>query len=325
MASFLSLAGSFLNSVNPSLPSYPPPSEEVTGKDICYVSNNGSDDVLCKDLPDGMRGSISSWYLTPERHLIEYASVTVLALLIIRAVMPGIARYPSGKAGENTLRPPALIRVISVFFFGLQCAYKCAGYPGKWLSMLLPCNVLWFLHTALAFFPMSSNTAHIIIQLCVGYSGLAMAALAVPDTDDCVLPFEKVFFVLHHTMLLAFPAYHVGFSGKVSLLPDKKKGETFWGSFMRWHLLSCALFGLFYFTLVTPISIYSGLNLNYMMSPPPNPGDIVSGPNFRIMSIGCCSTAFFIVRLIASTGEIIAGFMQSIITPRLETKKNKSV
>lgn len=316
MASFLSSAGSFLKSVNPSLLSDPPSPEEVTGKDVCFNGVNGGDDVLCKDLPDGMRGGVGSWYISPERHIVEYFVVSALTLLVIGAIMPRIVRYPSGKAGENVLRPPALIRFISVFFFGLQCTYKYAGYPGKWLSVLLPCNILWFLHAALSFYPMSSHTAHIIIQLCVGYSGLAMVALAVPDTDDCVLPFEEVFFFTHHYMLLAFPAYYIGLSGKVSLLPDKSKGETFWGNFMKWHLLSCALFGLFYFALVTPISVYSGLNLNYMLSPPPNPGDVVSGPYFRIMSIGCCSTLFFIVRLLASVGELVAGFMQSILTDR---------
>uniref|UniRef100_A0A7S4J714 Uncharacterized protein n=2 Tax=Odontella aurita TaxID=265563 RepID=A0A7S4J714_9STRA len=242
------------------------------------------------------------------------------------AIIPKIAKFQNGKAGENILRPPSFIRIISVIFFGLQSVYKYAGYPGKWLSMLLPCNVLWFLHTVLAYYPMSSQSSHVIIQLCVAYSGLAMVALAVPDTDDCVLPLEKVFFFTHHTMLLAFPAYHVGFSGKVSLLPDKSEGETFWGNFMKWHLLSCAIFALFYFSLVTPISIYSGLNLNYMLSPPPNPGDFVSGPNFRILSIGCCATLFFLARLLASVGEILAGFVQSFFTARFQTQpKSKTV
>lgn len=61
---------------------------------------------------------------------------------------------------------------------------------------------------------------------------------------------------------------------------------------IRHWLIGSAYFSLLYFTIVSLIGISSGMNLNYMLSPPSNPGDVVSGENFRLMSVGCCSGIF---------------------------------
>jgi len=65
----------------------------------------------------------------------------------------------------------------------------------------------------------------------------------------------------------------------------------------KWILLSCAYFALFYFGIVTPMAILSGLNLNYMLHPPPNQDDLV-GEGYRITSIVYCAVMFTVIRLV---------------------------
>ena len=171
--------------------------------------------------------------------------------------------------------------------------------------MLMPCNVLWCLAMFLCFYPnLSNRTSNIIYQLWISYAGLAFVALATPDLSDLVVWGEVTFFFASHFFLLFFPVYFIAINPKISLLPDKNSGETLMASMFKWFLLSCSCFALLYFAIVAPVGIASGFNLNYMLHPPPNPGDVVSGPNFRVLSIGCCAFLFFIMRLLALVMEV---------------------
>lgn len=169
--------------------------------------------------------------------------------------------------------------------------------------MLMPCNAIWCLHALHAFGGLGNNASHILCQLIVTYVGLPIVAIVVPDFSDMVLPFEREFFYVHHALLIIYPVYYVG-SGKASISGDGTASVA--ANFARWYGLASAAFGLFYFAVVTPLAIHSGFNLNWMLSPPPNPGDMVGGPNFRLQSVGCCCTLFFLMRLVALLLEPLA-------------------
>ena len=68
MKSIFTNSGRLLKSLNLSLLPTPPPSEELTGNDICFLGPNGEYDsdkiTLCADLPFGMRGIVGSWCVT---------------------------------------------------------------------------------------------------------------------------------------------------------------------------------------------------------------------------------------------------------------------
>ena len=311
-------AADALVSLNTRLLPLPPSPTEQTGHDLCYT-NPG---LLCRDLPDevGLRGVISSWYLSPERHVVEMAIVTVICLVVLSTLrMPRISA--NNKNADNLQYPP-LLRLIIGACFVLQIVYKLAGYPGKLYMMLMPCNTIWIMHFLHAFLPgLSANSRHVLSQLSITYVGLPVVAIATPDLSDLTLPFEVEYFFINHAFLLVFPIYWVS-SGRVSLLPSTNKNETTLGNFAMWYAFACACFALFYFALVTPVAIYSGINLNYMLSPPPNPGDVVSGPNFRLMSIGWCATLFFLFRFAALCAEAIA---TAIMTRVRGTSKSKSL
>lgn len=293
-------AGKLLHSLNPSLLAMPPPTSEQSGSDVCYLGEGGTGAlVYCKDLEHGMRGIVGSWYLTPERHVIEGCLMSIICIAVLAFLFPSLPQCPAGADP----RPPFILRVLTAVCFTLQLTYKVFGFSQRILFMLMPCNAIWCLHALHAFGGLGNNASHILCQLIVTYVGLPIVAIVVPDFSDMVLPFEREFFYVHHALLIIYPVYYVG-SGKASISGDGT--ESVAANFARWYGLASAAFGLFYFAVVTPLAIHSGFNLNWMLSPPPNPGDMVGGPNFRLQSVGCCCTLFFLMRLVALLLEPLA-------------------
>ena len=308
MQELLEIAGNAVRAINPRLLPKPPPGEEETGHDVCFLGPSGEDDydkvVYCADLPHGQRGIIGSWYLDPQRHVIEYFAISMACFAVIRAVLPTIIKYPEKKA--SNLDPPKAFKLLTLVTFIIQVVYKTKGYRGKILFMLMPCNVLWILYFAICFLPLRTQTLHIMYQLMIPYAILPVVAVATPDLSDLVMWLEDTFFFCSHYALIAYPIYLVC-TGRIVMLPENREGLL--QSSFKWWLLSCAIFGFFYFGIITPVAIMSGFNLNYMLNPPPNPGDVVSGPHFRLMSIACCAVGFFLSQLVATLSAVVVGWL----------------
>lgn len=314
-----------VKSINPSLLTFPPPSIEQSGHDVCYLGPNGQTDhnsvTYCNDLPEGQRAMVGSWYLHPERHIIEYIVYVTISLVIIRMILPTLSQYPTTKTNNKVLsmKPPLWMKITTFFIYTIQLIYKLNGYPGKILFMAMPCNVLWTMWATLCFVPLQSQTLHIMHQLIIPYTSLAIVAVATPDTSDLTMYMEVPFFFGMHIALILYPLYFLQ-SGRVSVYPlpsnnnnkDRKyvTNDGLVRNFIKYWLLACAYFAAFYFGIATPLSLKYGLNLNYMLSPPPNPGDMVSGPNFRLQSTLCCGAAFFFVQFLVTAGEVFVRAMK---------------
>jgi len=108
------------------------------------------------------------------------------------------------------------------------------------------------------------------------------------------------FFFFMHYVLLAYPIYFL-WSGRISALSSS---DGIVSNFLKWWILACAYFALFYFGVAGPLAILSGVNLNYMLSPPPTPGDMISGPNFRLQSTLVCAATFFFIQFLATVATV---------------------
>ena len=111
---------------------------------------------------------------------------------------------------------------------------------------------------------------------------------------------EIPFFFFIHYALILYPIYFLQ-SGRITVLSCS---DGLVSNFLKWWTLACAFFALFYVGVAVPLSVLFGFNLNYMMSPPPNPGDMVSGPNFRLQSSLCCCAAFFFSQFVFTAAEV---------------------
>ena len=108
-----------------------------------------------------------------------------------------------------------------------------------------------------------------------------------------------------HYALIVFPIYLIRIQ-HISVLPLENAKDGLVSNFLKIWILACAYFALFYFGLGVPISLLSGLNLNYMLQPPPNPGDMVSGPNFRLQSTLACAVVFFFIQFLVTLFELFS-------------------
>eukprot|EP00560_Eucampia_antarctica_P010086 CAMPEP_0197828882 /NCGR_PEP_ID=MMETSP1437-20131217/5389_1 /TAXON_ID=49252 ORGANISM="Eucampia antarctica, Strain CCMP1452" /NCGR_SAMPLE_ID=MMETSP1437 /ASSEMBLY_ACC=CAM_ASM_001096 /LENGTH=327 /DNA_ID=CAMNT_0043430291 /DNA_START=28 /DNA_END=1011 /DNA_ORIENTATION=- len=318
--SFLSFLGVKLFSLNPSLMEEPPAGLEVTGNDICFFGPNGERDVdsvtFCRELPDGKRALLGSWYLSPERHVAEGLFFFILFIGCVMATYSKLAKRP------GLATPPSLvIRLLTGFCFFTTLAYKIVGYSGKILFFVMPCNVSWSLAFLVCFYPnLSAHASHVLCQLIFASIGLCVLAIAAPDTSDLILPGEISFFFFSHYSLLMIPIFHTT-SGHLSTLPDSTQNEGWVSCFFKWTLYTTGMTGLFYFCFVTILSIFSGHNLNYMLSPPPTPGNFIDGPNFRVMSAACIFILFAVTRILGMMIGIMVKFLTQLKVASKKTSK----
>ena len=120
---------------------------------------------------------------------------------------------------------------------------------------------------------------------------------------DLVLWMEVQFFFFMHYALIAYPIYLIKIR-HISVLPLEHAKDGVVSNFLKIWILACSYFALFYFGVGVPLSLFSGLNLNYMLHPPPNPGDMVSGPNFRLQSTLACAAVFFFIQFLVTVFEV---------------------
>lgn len=294
--------GSWFHSLNPSLMDSTPPFDEVTGNDICFLGPNGEIDenliTLCRDFT--MRSLVGSWYLSPTRHAVEMIFFSPIFFAILWTVIPSLALVEKLKSSVRTDHP-AGIPALAAACMAAHIIYKTMGH--KLLFLCVPCNMQWLLTVWLCFGNLSARAQGMLNQFLLSFCGYTLAALATPDTSDCLFFGEPFFFYFNHVALLAIPiAYLV--TGRASLLSPSPSVSNLKFNF-QWWLVSCAAFGLFYFFPVTMASIVSGYNLNYMMSPPPGQ-DILVGESYRLMSIGACALLIFLTRIVIVLAELLA-------------------
>eukprot|EP00980_Cylindrotheca_fusiformis_P012528 scaffold3079_cov119-Cylindrotheca_fusiformis.AAC.4 len=294
--------GEWLHALNPSLMESTPPFEEVTGNDVCFLGPNGETDenliTLCKDFP--MRSLVGSWYLSPSRHAIEMIFFNPIFMAVLIRMLPPLSLMEKQKSTSRTSHPVGIPTLAACCMIA-HITYKILGR--KVLFLCVPCNMQWLLTVVLCFGNLSGQMQGVLLQFLLSFCGYTLAALATPDTSDCHYFGEAFFFYFNHVALLAVPiAYLV--TGRASLLSPSSAVSHLSFNF-KWWLVSCAAFGLFYFLPVSMISILSGYNVNYMMSPPPGQ-DIIVGDSYRLLSSGACALLIFLTRLVIVLGEIIA-------------------
>lgn len=299
----------FVKSLNPSLLQNPPPHHEVSGSDVCLLGPNGEDDpnsvTYCKDLVDGLRQVTGSWYLNPEQHAKEWIVTTLLCVITLVTVVPRLQHHTTKTSETNSeyvLRPPLVLRVIALANVLVLFVYKILGYPGKILMFFMPCNLNWLMLLALSWYPyLGCRTSHVLSQMAITMSPLAVVALATPDLSDLLLPLEIPHFFASHVLLLVYPLYFV-MSGRITTLPHSNK-ESFLANFWKWHLVGSAIFAMAYYTFITPLSIVTGLNLNYMLNPPRGMG--IGGSGYRSQVSAQIFAGFFATRALFALGEAV--------------------
>jgi hypothetical protein len=285
ISSVISVLGEWLYSLNPSLPPLPP-AQVGDDSDVCFLGPNGEDAqdlvTLCGALPKGMRPNVGSWYLHPDRHVAESLVVILVCFLYIYKV----PIYSQTTRTNKTIHHPFWVKPLTIFCCTMIGIYKSMGFNQKWYYLVMPCNVKWMMYLLLCFGP--TQFQHVTLELLLSYTGLALVAVVTPDTEDTVLPGELYFFFFNHIVLLLLPFAYIA-NGSIS---TKDYSLSTHG---LWVLLAMSWFSILYTPIVTVLAVISGLNLNYMLHPPPDQ-TLCEGDNYRLHSCLCCAVMFSLWR-----------------------------
>jgi len=207
------------------------------------------------------------FYLTPQRHVIEMFGMNMIAIILYYYAM--YLRKTKGEFDQSfQVNGPMklnwferILREGLLFCFIQQICYKYYRGNNTILYMLQPCHLNSF---ALFLFTYLKQTKITIMCLFVTlqYSLLTVLAIISPDLTPLTLPLEQFFFWVEHYLLLIYPIM-LGLNPTVLKMGPKDRPWLFILSF------SFALF--VHYGVQAPVSLYSGININYMLFPPPNP------------------------------------------------------
>ena len=312
----LSQAAEWLSQLNPTLCKVPP---RATPDEYCFMGPIGGTEgaILCKDILYTQATCVGSWMLSPERHIVEGIVVTILALILLQAIMPKIHKIMDGQ--KITIQHPPGARPASLFCFCAILCYKYFGYPSRVYYMVMPCNMQWVLSFLQCYLIPESWTLfqYTVLQMRVSYIMSVIIAIVTPETDDCELPGEYAFYWINHFILLFLPAAYMA-NGSVSCFPPQSTSISAWDFNVLWWAYSCAVMAIFYFIPVTLMAIYSGLNLNFMLHPP-HDHFVLTGQWYRLKSVALLAILFGVSRLLAY------GFEKASLGARINKAKSKQI
>ena len=316
ISEYISFLGERFVDLNPSMMQQPP-APIGDDNDICFLGPNGEDDpekvIRCGDLPLGMRPNVGAFYLHPDQLVAEGIVVTLIASVLLAVLISSVSK--SQPSNVNTkIHHPKWVPPVTTFCCTMIFIYKVFAYPSKMFFFTMPCNMQWIVTLALVFGPISWHK--LLLELLVCYLGGAFVALATPDTTDCIMFGEKEFFFFNHIVLPIIPLAYAN-NGSITLRTSFSKHLQWWG-------ISCCCFAIFYFSITTVLAVYSGLNLNYMLHPPPGQS-LVDGPWYRIVSIGLCALEFALNRGFSYLMERLMSVLFSRSRGRDSTNKQKQI
>ncbi|ORZ17627.1 transmembrane protein [Absidia repens] len=220
------------------------------------------------DLPDetDWKQSVQgSWYVHPRQHALELVFLSSTFAFASyqfywQALGPGtLNRYllthfvPTTKANWSE----KLMLSSLIASYGVTLTHKI--WRRNVLFMLQPCHVNCLL---LIFTMMARKTSalpHILFNIYLHTQWGGVAALLFPDLRDHKYLGETFNFFAEHILILLAPIYMI-YSGRYLVLPTSTDMA----------LLSFSLFSLFHSPLLHICALKSGLNLNYLFTPPPS-------------------------------------------------------
>ncbi|CAO3634330.1 unnamed protein product [Cunninghamella blakesleeana] len=233
-----------------------------------------------------------SWYIHPRQHGLEMvflSSTFAIATYYFynKALGPGtFNRYllsnftPPNRS--TFMEKTVLVSLIASL--GLTLTHKIKRKST--LFMLQPCHM----SAALLIFTMSypdkqSPIPHILFNIYLYTNWGAIAALLFPDLRDHTLIGETFNFFAEHILILLAPVYMM-YSKRYLVLPAS----------VDMGLFSFFLYSFFHSPLLHICALRSGLNLNYLFTPPPIKFLLKLGSKYRLALYGTALVAMFTTR-----------------------------
>ncbi|KYR01572.1 transmembrane protein [Tieghemostelium lacteum] len=260
------------------------------------------------------------WFLTPQQHAHEFIIMNAICMLLIIVGRSMVSNEKLGtlKKSKSSLTHgpaksivPTLLATVLIINVILNVIYKTIRGWRILFFMFQPCHVVSCIY---AYCLLTDNIARgtQVFKLSIYYIFVTVAALIAPDLTDLQLPFEQHnFFIQHYALLISPFVLHI----------YKYNIEFQWSH----ALMSGGLIGLTHFSLFEILSFISGINLNYMLFPPPL-GDFsyLAQESYRILTtVTLVNLSWFLGYLVVLISNALKPFILKSLTP-IPSPKSKT-
>eukprot|EP00158_Paraphelidium_tribonemae_P008731 Partr_v1_DN28663_c0_g1_i3_m49702 putative NA len=240
------------------------------------------------DEPDWKTSVFGSWYLSPAQHGVEFVVFNVIiisaAIYFLRGSMTenaALNRYlkerQSAEALDKSESPShrLFIRICesAILVTTWTTMLTLLWYKSQrqlLLFLFQPCHVNTFAYAILFMLDPLTPLPHVIFNVMLHLNWGVVLALLQPDTRDYTMMFEVEFFWIEHWLLMLIPLYCI-VTRKYFVFDLTASFAA--GSFF----LKAAYHSIF----MAPIALVSGINLNYLLAPPPGPL-VIFGRMYRV-------------------------------------------
>ncbi|KAG0321506.1 hypothetical protein BGZ99_003889 [Dissophora globulifera] len=131
---------------------------------------------------------------------------------------------------------------------------------GGLLFLLQPCHMSAMLLITILAGPKDKKWPHVLLNIYFHIMWGTMLALLSPDLRDYNMFFEVENFFIEHYLLLLVPVYMIWSNRYV-----------IWPASLDVALMSFSLFALYHSMILSTMALLKGMNLNYLLMPPPGP------------------------------------------------------
>eukprot|EP01112_Ceratiomyxa_fruticulosa_P023960 TRINITY_DN943_c0_g1_i1.p1 TRINITY_DN943_c0_g1~~TRINITY_DN943_c0_g1_i1.p1 ORF type:complete len:281 (+),score=39.16 TRINITY_DN943_c0_g1_i1:183-1025(+) len=244
------------------------------------------------------------FFVKPHSHIFEFFVANLIFItLTFWGIKPKSRSYAIVQAKplhpvEHILRFVLTINLILQVVYKTIRGWRVLGY------MLQPCHVATtcYLYTL---YTKDHNKAQRVFEISFHYMFFTILAILVPDLSQLQLPYEQTNFWVQHWFILLTPLCLLFYTKRFHLVPDFKNS-----------LLAIGIGGLFHFDVQLPVALITGINVNYMLWPPPGLPSFASQPNYRYyLTAGIVTLAFL-------SGYVFAAFFKTHRPNKEETVHN---
>jgi len=198
--------------------------------------------------------SMATWYLTPRHHVQLFLAMNVICLLLLIPVWRSLRKNPP----SHTPRlDPTVFEFVLLFLLTLSfttVVYYKLTMPWRLPFLSQPCHVWSFM--LLIVYLTQTESAAMVLRIAQFGLFMPVGAMLFPDTTDYVDGWEITCYWIQHFAIVTLPV--VAIARRPALL------KYDW----RLHAMFMITYVFYHHNFLVPFGVYTGTNLNLMLSPP---------------------------------------------------------
>ncbi|KAK9696448.1 hypothetical protein K7432_012454 [Basidiobolus ranarum] len=265
--------------------------------------------LVSSDMPvetDWSSGYAGSWFLSPRQHTIEFL------LYFFVFAFAAVYFYNKGFNNEKAVILPVNASprtfgeklIIFVLSSSLILVVVHKALTDSLIFMLQPCHVSLVILLTILICPKTQKLPHVLFNIYLNIMWGTILALVFPDYRSYTLFLEVENFVFEHWLILLTPLY-IFYSRKV----------TVWKPSVSMTMAAHCFYALYNSTILLPVAIVSGQNLNYQLSPPIQLLPVF-GKYYRFAMHAMCLPLTFIMRWIFVSVAFKLTPRKNILSPK---------